>query len=97
MDAGGSNWSGQGPYPAGNYVFIMTQAVDEPLGDADLYLGLGRAPTLQDYDDLSLTAGSDESLSLHLDEPVQVVLMAHGWEGIPESSAYLLESRVAVD
>ncbi len=111
---GGSTWDGLtesgavgkgqaahyelGELPAGTYVFAMSENPEQPGGDADLYLAVGRAPTQDDYDQRPYLSGSNETITLQLDEPATVYLMVYGYEWADtETSAYLLDGRVATD
>ena len=111
---GGSSWDGMsesgsvasgestpyelGQLPAGTYIFAMSPDAEQPGGDADLYLALGRAPTLDDYDERPYLNGSAETITIQLDEPTSVFLMVHGYQyADTDSSAYLLEGRAATE
>jgi hypothetical protein len=102
FDAGGTVSRGEQqafePFdlPAGKFVIAIHEDQASPGGDADLYVALGRAPTLDDYDHRPWLDGSNEEVSLELAQPTKVYVMVHGYEGMSESSAsFRLSGRVA--
>ncbi len=60
---------------AGNYLFTLGGS-----GDADLYVRVGSAPTLELYDCRPYKAGSDESCEVSLNTPAEVHVMVVGWD-----------------
>jgi hypothetical protein len=80
----------------GDYVIRLWQDGAYPTGDADLYVGLDADPTVSSYGYAPYLEGSDEEVSLHLDEPTRLHLMVRGYE---DSAAavqhFLLEAEAA--
>lgn len=70
---------------AGSYVFQMTGT-----SDADLYVRVGMAPTLQTYDCRPYLGGSRESCRVSITSPAPVHVMIRGYAA---SSNYSLEGK----
>ncbi len=64
---------------AGHYTFTMAHHPTNPGGDADLYVRVGDAPTLQAFDCRPYANGSDEECEITLDAPAEVFVMIHGY------------------
>jgi serine protease len=60
--------------PAGAYEFRITGS-----GDSDLYVRIGSAPTVGDYDCRPYRTGSDEVCTVQLPAPAAVHVMVRGW------------------
>jgi len=81
---------------AGSYVFTTAEDDDSPGGDVDLYVAVGRAPTLSDYDFRPYLDGSAESVTVRLDAPAKIYLLVHAYEGAnAETSSFVLTGAVA--
>lgn len=77
---------------AGRYVFTLAHDPMAPgVGDADLYVRAGAAPTKSVWDCRPYEYGSDETCSVTLTEPAQIHLMVHGYSSTP--SGYLLTGK----
>jgi hypothetical protein len=59
---------------AGTYEFVMTGT-----GDADLYVKIGREPTLSSYDCRPYKSGSNESCRVTLAQPSTIGVMVNGY------------------
>jgi hypothetical protein len=82
--------------PAGKYTIALHEDAAAPGGDADLYVALGRAPTLESYDHRPWLDGSNEQVTLELTEATKVYVMVHGYESMSEASAsFRLSGRIA--
>lgn len=66
----------------GEYQFQMTGT-----GDADLYVKVGREPTLQSYDCRPYKTGSNETCKVTLAQPTTIGVMVHGYA---QSSTFTL-------
>ncbi len=85
-----------GELPAGTYVLSTSHDSAQPGGDVDLYVAFGHAPTLESYDHRPYLDGSDESVTIKLDEPTTVYVMVYGYPYADTAdSAYLLSGRAA--
>jgi hypothetical protein len=85
-----------GTLPAGSYVIALHEDQTTPGGDADLYVGLGKKPTLETWDFRPWLDGSNEEVSFTLSAPTAVNVMVHGYEGMSEASAaFKLSGRIA--
>lgn len=78
-----------GTLPAGKYVVQLLEDQAQPGGDADLYVGIGKAPSLTTYDYRPYLSGSNEEVRFELDAPTAVNLMVHGYE----AAAFKLAGR----
>ncbi len=58
-----------------------------PGGDADLYLGLGKQPTLQSFDFRPWLDGSNEEVHFTLTAPTKIFAMVHGYDDASDPSA----------
>lgn len=67
---------------AGSYTFTITGS-----GDADLYVRVGAAPDLENWDCRPYRNGSSESCTVTLGSPTAVHVMVHGYEA---NSSYTL-------
>lgn len=84
-----------GTLPAGDYVINLLEDQAAPGGDADLYVGLGEAPTLASYDFRPWLDGSNEEVRFTLTKPTAVHLMVHGYEDAAQATAaFKLAGRV---
>jgi hypothetical protein len=79
-----------GTLPAGDYLIQLLEDQATPGGDADLYVGIGKVPTLESYDHRPYLAGSNEEVRFTLTAPTQVALMVHGYE----AATYKLSGKV---
>ena len=68
----------------GVYLFQM-----EGRGDADLYVRVGEAPTLDAFDCRPFTTGSNESCKIELTQPAVLHVMVRGWT----DASYRLEGK----
>lgn len=68
--------------PAGTYRFSITGT-----GDADLYVRVGSAPTVELYDCRPYLTGSEETCDVTLNTAAEVFVMVRGWD---DSSTYTL-------
>jgi hypothetical protein len=85
-----------GELPAGTYSISISHDEAAPGGDADLYVAVGREPTLDDYDERPYLYGSDEMVTVKLERATPVYVMVHGYEYEEvESSAFLLSAAPA--
>jgi hypothetical protein len=85
-----------GTLPAGDYVVQLLEDQALTGGDADLYVGLGKVPTLDSYDFRPYLSGSNEEARFTLTAPTAVNVMVHGYDGGDQGSAsYKLAGRVA--
>lgn len=82
---------------AGEWTATISHDPANPGGDADLYVRLGDAPSLSQYDCRPWLSGSNEVCTFTLTETTEVHLMVHGYN--PGSNAYrlLLEGDVEGD
>ncbi len=88
--------------PAGSYLFTMSEDPEQPGGDVDMYVAIGRKPTLDDWDHRPYQNGSNEQVTVTLEQPATVYLMLHGYPyaypwGSSEPSAYLLTGKTITD
>ncbi len=79
---------------AGQYLFLLEHDEVAPGGDADLYVRVGEAPTLEAYDCRPWLPGSAEECVVDLTEPAVIHVMVHGYGDDP--AAFLL-SGIQVD
>jgi hypothetical protein len=79
--------------PVGKYLAQTTEDAENPGGDVDLYVAIGRAPTLEDYDYRPYRDGSSESVPFELKTPGKVYVMVHGYEGVKTASPFFLSVR----
>ena len=85
-----------GTLPAGDYVIRMLEDQASPGGDADLYVGVGRVPTLDAWDYRPWLDGSNEEVRLTLQEPAEVNLLVVGYEGAMQAtSAFKIAGSLA--
>ncbi len=85
-----------GTLPAGTYVIATNEDPASPGGDVDLYVSLGKEPTLDAYDYRPYIEGSAESVTVTLAAPTEVFAMVYGYEGAAvASSAYVLSANAA--
>jgi len=76
--------------PAGKYS-VKLRKNGSADGDVDLYVGLGYAPTLEQYDFRPYLVGSNEDVLVTLSAPAKIFVMTHGYEDSPsESNPYKL-------
>src|SRR5262249_49066553 len=59
---------------AGSYQFAITGS-----GDADLYVRIGAAPTLSQFDCRPYKTGANESCTVQLAEPASIFVMVNGY------------------
>ncbi len=78
---------------AGSYVFTLAEDPASPGGDADLYVRVGAAPTVDEWDCRPYDWGSDEECAVTLDGDDAIFVMVRGYAD--EASHYLLTGRVA--
>ena len=83
-----------GELPAGTYSINLSHDPAAPGGDVDLYVSLGGAPSLETYDFRPYLNGSDEAVTVSLEQPTKVFVMVHGYEyADQETMAYLLSAK----
>jgi len=83
-----------GTLKAGSYTIAIHEDQAAPGGDADLYIGLGTAPTLTKYAFRPWLDGSNEEVTLVLDKPTAVFVMVQGYEEMSDpSAAFKLSGR----
>jgi hypothetical protein len=73
--------------PAGEYTIAIVEDAAAPGGDADLYIGLGKVPTLSSYDFRPGLDGSNEEVRFTLTAPTKVNVMVHGYEDASQATA----------
>jgi hypothetical protein len=73
--------------PAGEYTIAIVEDAAAPGGDADLYIGLGKVPTLSTYDFRPWLDGSNEEVRFTLTAPTKVNVMVHGYEDASQATA----------
>ncbi len=84
-----------GTLKAGKYVIAIHEDQAHPGGDADLYIGLGKKPTLTSYDYRPWLDGSNEEVHFTLTKDTVVNVMVHGYEDMEgTSAAFQLTGRV---
>jgi hypothetical protein len=81
--------------PAGTYLINMSHDALTPGGDADLYVAVGREPTMDDYDERPYLSGSDESVTIRLEQPGQIHLMVYGYDEDVTTNAFVLKATAA--
>lgn len=64
----------------GHYTFRMTHDPTNPGGDADLYVRVGEAPSIVEFDCRPYTWGSDESCEVELEESANIFVMVRGFQ-----------------
>ena len=85
-----------GTLPAGKYVLQLLEDQAQPGGDADLYVGLGKVPTMSSYDFRPYLSGSNEEVSFTLTAPTAVNVMVQAYEGAGDGNvAFKLAGHVA--
>lgn len=108
---GGGNWEGfeeqgavaggeqvrftLGELPAGTYSISMMHDEAAPGGDADLYVSVGREPSLEDYDHRPYLWGSDETVTVRLESAAVVNLMVYGYDQDVEQNAFVITAKTA--
>jgi len=84
-----------GTLPAGKYVVQLLEDQAVPGGDADLYVGLGKVPTLSSWDFRPYLSGSNEEARFELSAPTAVHVLVHAYDGGDAGSvAYKIAGRV---
>ena len=79
---------------AGQYMFALTHDEANPDGDADLYVRVGKEPTMDEYDCRPWKTGSDEECEIDLAEGDVIYLMVYGYD---EGTNYFQLSGIQVD
>jgi hypothetical protein len=77
---------------AGSYLFTLSEDGSNPGGDADLYVRVGAAPTVDEYDCRPYDWGSDEECAVMLESDDGIFVMVRGYAD--EASHYLLTGKV---
>jgi hypothetical protein len=67
----------------GNYQIKLSETKPSAAGDVDLHVGVGYAPTTQTYDHRPYLYGSNESVTVVLDQPSKLYIMLRGYEEAP--------------
>jgi len=78
--------------PAGDYLFTLAEDASNPGGDADLYVRVGAAPTIDEWDCRPYEWGSNEECAVTLDSDDGIFVMVYGYAD--EASHYLLTGKV---
>jgi hypothetical protein len=73
----------------------MMHDEEAPGGDADLYVAVGREPSMEDYDERPYLWGSDETVTVRLESAAVVNLMVYGYDEDVESNAFVITAKVA--
>jgi hypothetical protein len=82
--------------PPGEYVIALREDAANPGGDADLYVRVGKAPTVDAYDQRPWLDGSNEEVRLTLKAKSKVFMMVRGYEQADKPvSAFVLSGRAA--
>ncbi len=68
---------------AGTYTIKMTETKPSAAGDVDLYVGVGYAPTVDQFDHRPYLYGSNETVTVELDVPGKVFVMLRGYDSAP--------------
>ena len=79
---------------AGWYMFALTHTDENPGGDADLYVRVGKEPTMDEYDCRPWKTGSDEECEIELTEGDVIYLMVYGYD---EGENHFALSGIVVD
>ena len=79
---------------AGQYMFGLAHDEANPGGDADLYVRVGKEPTMDEYDCRPWDTGSDETCDIDLAEGDVIYLMVYGYD---EGTNYFVLSGLLVD
>jgi hypothetical protein len=69
-----------GKLQPGEYVITVAHDPENPGGDVDLYVALGKVASLETYDFRPYLDGSDEKVSFTLEKATEVSLMLHAYE-----------------
>ncbi len=77
--------------PAGTYEVRLSETKPSAAGDVDLYLGVGYAPTVTQWDHRPYLYGSNEAVTIELDQPSRLFVLLRGYEQAPvQHSKYRL-------
>jgi hypothetical protein len=79
---------------AGTYEVKLSETKPSAAGDVDLYVGVGYAPTTSTYDFRPYLYGSNESVTVTLDQPSKIFVMVRGYEDAPVAQS---KYRLTVD
>ncbi len=77
----------------GQYMFALTHDEANPGGDADLYVRVGKEPTMDEYECRPWKTGSDEECEIDLAEGDVIYLMVYGYD--EGSNAFQLSGILA--
>ncbi|NUP10234.1 MAG: hypothetical protein HOW73_29645 [Polyangiaceae bacterium] len=84
-----------GTLEPGSYVIAIHEDQAAPGGDADLYVGLGKKPTLETFDFRPWLDGSNEEVTFTLTKATAVNVMVHGYDDMSqETASFKLSGRV---
>lgn len=67
----------------GTYEVRLTETKPSAAGDVDLHVGVGYAPTTSHYDYRPYLYGSNETVTVTLDQPSKLFVMLRGYEDAP--------------
>lgn len=85
-----------GTLQPGEYTIALHEDQAAPGGDADLYIGMGKKPTLSSWDFRPWLDGSNEEVTFKLDKPTAMFVMVHGYEQAEQATAAFKLSGRAV-
>jgi hypothetical protein len=91
LDRGAAHRYDTGVLPAGTYTIRVSETNPGAPGDVDLYVGVGYAPTTDNYDEAPYLYGSDEEVEITLHAPSVVHVLLHAWDEGPAQSGYELD------
>ncbi|MFO0616253.1 MAG: PPC domain-containing protein [Polyangiaceae bacterium] len=69
--------------PAGTYTVSTSELSPKAAGDVDLYVAVGYEPTADNYDQRPYLYGSDEEVTVKLDQPSKIFVMVQAYEDSP--------------
>lgn len=69
--------------PAGTYTVSTSELSPKAAGDVDLYVAVGYEPTVDNFDQRPYLYGSDEEVTVKLDQPSKIYVMVQAYEESP--------------
>lgn len=69
--------------PAGTYTVSTSELTPKAAGDVDLYVAVGYEPTLDTFDQRPYLYGSDEEVTVTLDQPSKIFVLVNAYEDSP--------------
>ncbi len=67
----------------GTYEIALTETKPSAAGDVDLHVGVGYAPTTTNFDHRPYLYGSNETVTVEIDQPSRLFIMLRGYDDAP--------------